>query len=269
MKISVLMGVYNCERTLGAAIESILAQTEADFELIICDDGSTDGTYALAEQYAKRDGRIVLLQNPANQGLSKTLNVCLLHAKGEYVARMDGDDVCCAHRFATQLAFLQDNAQYAFVSSAMSMFDERGIWGRTRPVSAPAPKDFKRDTPFCHAPVMMRRKVLEEVGGYGEDEWLLRVEDYHLWVKLYEAGYRGYNLQEPLYLVREDREAAARRTFRARVNQARVQLFAIKALHLPLPYVFYCVPTLILGFIPKWLYRALHQTRYAHKEDEI
>lgn len=268
MKISVLMGVYNCERTLGAAIESILAQTEADFELIICDDGSTDGTYALAEQYAKRDLRIVLLQNPTNQGLSKTLNFCLSHAKGEYVARMDGDDVCCAHRFATQLAFLQENVQYAFVSSAMFMFDESGIWGRTRPVSAPGLRDFKRDTPFCHAPVMMRREALEAVGGYGEDLWLSRVEDYHLWVKLYAAGYRGYNLQEPLYLVREDRGAVARRTFRYRVNQARVQLYAIKALHLPVTYALYCIPTLLLGLIPRWLYRTLHHRRYARKEDE-
>lgn len=268
MKISVLMGVYNCERTLGAAIESILTQTEADFELIICDDGSTDGTYALAEQYAKRDLRIVLLQNPNNQGLSKTLNFCLSHAKGEYIARMDGDDMCCSHRFATQLTFLQDHAQYAFVSSAMSMFDERGIWGQNHPKPAPASRDFKRDTPFCHAPVMIRRQALEAVGGYGEDVWLFRVEDYHLWVKMYAAGYRGYNLETPLYMVREDRGAAARRTFRCRVNQARVQLFAIKALHLPVTYAFYCVPTLILGLIPKWLYRALHQKRYAHKEDE-
>ena len=268
MKISVLMGMYNCEATLGEAIESILAQTEPDFELILCDDGSTDGTYALAEQYAKKDARIVLLQNPSNQGLNQTLNNCLAHAQGTYVARMDGDDKCLSHRFATQLAFLESHPEYALVSSAMSMFDEQGIWGRNFPKEQPSVRDFKRDTPFCHAPVMMRREALQAVGGYSVDQKLLRVEDYHLWVKMYAAGYRGYNLQEPLYLVREDRAAAARRKFRYRVNQARVQLFAIKALHLPVYYALYCIPTLVLGLVPQFVYHMLHRARYGRKGED-
>lgn len=263
MKISVLMGIYNCEDTLAEAIESILAQTQADFELIMCDDGSTDGTYALAQAYAQRDARIVLLQNPSNLGLNQTLNHCLARATGDYVARMDGDDMCLAHRFATQLAFLEQHPEYALVSSGMSMFDEQGIWGQAVCPEKPQPRDFKRATPFFHAPVMIRREAILAVDGYSVDKKLLRVEDYHLWVKLYAAGYRGYNLQEPLYLVREDRAAAARRKFKYRVNQARVQIFAIKQLHLPLYYVLYCIPTLILGLIPQFLYRFLHRTKYA------
>lgn len=265
MKISVLMGIYNCEKTLGEAIESILAQTEADFELIMCDDGSTDGTYAMAQAYAERDKRIVLLQNPSNQGLNITLNNCLVHAQGKYIARMDGDDRCVPHRFATQLAFLEGHPEYAFVSSAMSMFDEQGIWGRNYPKAAPTERDFKRDTPFCHAPVMIRKEALDAVGGYSVDKLLLRVEDYHLWVKLYAAGYRGYNLDEPLYLVRENRAAETRRKFKYRINQAYVQLFAIKSLHLPLYYVLYCIPTLVLGLVPQFVYRILHRARYSRK----
>ncbi len=268
MKISVLMGIYNCESTLAEAIDSILAQTEPDFELILCDDGSSDGTYALAEQYAARDSRIVLLRNPSNQGLNQTLNNCLAVAKGEYIARMDGDDACLPHRFAAQLAFLESHPEYAFVSSAMSMFDEQGIWGRNHPKAAPTKLDFKRDTPFCHAPVMIRREAIEAVDGYSVDKKLLRVEDYHLWVKMYATGYRGYNLDEPLYLVREDRAAAARRKFKYRVNQARVQIFAIRALHLPARYVLYCIPTLILGLIPQGVYRMLHRRRYNKEEAE-
>ena len=268
MKISVLMGIYNCESTLAEAIDSILAQTEPDFELILCDDGSTDGTYALAKQYAQRDARIVLLKNPSNLGLNQTLNNCLAVARGDYIARMDGDDTCVPHRFTTQLAFLESHPEYAFVSSAMSMFDEQGIWGRNHPKAMPTERDFKRDTPFCHAPVMMRREAIEAVDGYSVDKKLLRVEDYHLWVKMYAAGYRGYNLDEPLYLVREDRAAAARRKFKYRVNQARVQMFAIKALHLPVWYVLYCIPTLILGLTPQFVYRILHKCRYARGEAE-
>ena len=262
MKISVLMGIYNCEQTLAEAIDSILAQTEPDFELILCDDGSTDGTYAVAKRYAEADGRILLLQNPSNQGLNQTLNNCLAVARGEFIARMDGDDACVPHRFATQLAFLQEHPEYAFVSSAMLMFDGAGTWGRNHPVAQPALGSFAKKTPFCHAPVMIRREALLAVEGYSVDKGLLRVEDYHLWVKLYAAGYRGYNLDEPLYLVREDRAAAARRKFKYRINQARVQCFAIKALHLPWYYVIYCAPTLILGLLPKCVYRALHRSRY-------
>lgn len=268
MKISVLMGIYNCEKTLGEAIESILAQTEADFELIMCDDGSTDGTYAVAQAYSERDKRIVLLQNPSNQGLNITLNNCLAQAQGKYIARMDGDDRCVPHRFATQLAFLESHPEYAFVSSAMSMFDEQGIWGRNHPVATPSLRSFAKKTPFCHAPVMMRREALEAVGGYSVEKTLLRVEDYHLWIKLYAAGYRGYNLDQPLYLVREDRAAAARRKFKYRINQARVQLFAIKALHLPAYCVLYCIPTLVLGLVPQFVYRILHRARYARKGAE-
>ncbi len=266
MKISVLMGIYNCEDTLGEAIDSILAQTEPDFELILCDDGSTDGTCAVAQSYAARDARIVLLQNPSNQGLNQTLNNCLARAQGDYIARMDGDDRCCAHRFATQLAFLEAHPEFAFVSSAMSMFDGQGIWGRNYPIEQPTKRDFKRTPPFCHAPVMIRREALEAVGGYSVDPKLLRVEDYHLWVKLYAAGYRGYNLSEPLYLVREDSAAAARRKFKYRINQARVQLFAVKALHLPAYYAVYCVPTLVLGLMPRFVYRMLHRARYQGRE---
>ena len=266
MKISVLMGIYNCESTLAEAIDSILAQTEPDFELILCDDGSTDGTYALAEQYAKCDARIVLLRNPSNLGLNQTLNHCLAVAKGEYIARMDGDDRCVPHRFATQLAFLETHPEYALVSSAMSMFDGQGIWGRNHPAAQPTLRSFAKKTPFCHAPVMIRREAIEAVGGYSVDDKLLRVEDYHLWVKLYAAGYRGYNLDEPLYLVREDRAAAARRKFKYRINQVRVQLFAIKALHLPAWCALYCIKTLLLGLIPKFMYRALHRARYGRKE---
>ena len=269
MKISVLMGIYNCEQTLAAALDSVLAQTEQDFELILCDDGSTDGTYALAEQYARRDARIVLLQNSSNQGLNQTLNTCLFHAKGEYIARMDGDDICAAHRFATQLAFLEQHEAYAFVSSAMAMFDEHGVWGRTYPKPAPAARDFKRDTPFSHAPVMIRREAIEAVGGYTVDQRLLRVEDFHLWVKLYAKGYRGYNLEEPLYLVREDRASASRKKCKYRLNQVRVQLYAIKVLRLPCYYVLYCIPTLLLGLMPKWLYRALHRAKYKQKGERV
>ena len=91
-KVSIIMGIYNCAATLPEAIDSILAQTFSDWQLVLCDDGSKDSTYTVAESYQEKfPNKIVLLQNERNMGLNHTLNRCLQIANGEYVARMDGD----------------------------------------------------------------------------------------------------------------------------------------------------------------------------------
>ena len=93
-KISVLMGIYNCADTLPQAVASIQKQTYPNWELILCDDGSSDHTYEVAQALAAKDDRIVLLHNDRNLGLNQTLNACLAVATGDYIARMDGDDDC-------------------------------------------------------------------------------------------------------------------------------------------------------------------------------
>ena len=104
-KISVLMGIYNCADTLPQAVASIQKQTYPNWELILCDDGSSDHTYEVAQALAAKDDRIVLLHNDRNLGLNQTLNACLAVATGDYIARMDGDDDCVPVRFEQQLAF--------------------------------------------------------------------------------------------------------------------------------------------------------------------
>ena len=102
-EISVIMGMYNCADTLSEAIESILNQTMKEWELIMCDDGSSDATYEVAELYRKRyPEKMILLRNRENRGLNYTLNRCLKAAKGKYIARMDGDDICLPERFAAE-----------------------------------------------------------------------------------------------------------------------------------------------------------------------
>ena len=106
-KVSVIMGLYNCEATLPRALDSILEQTLAPWQLVLCDDGSTDQTYAVAKAYAQRyPEKTVLLRNPSNMGLAYTLNRCLEASTGEYVARMDGDDISLPTRLETEAAFL-------------------------------------------------------------------------------------------------------------------------------------------------------------------
>ena len=261
-RVSVLMGIYNCAATLPEAIDSILAQTYTDYELILCDDGSRDDTCAVAEAYRQRyPEKIVLLKNDRNRGLNYTLNHCLAHARGEFVARMDGDDLCAPDRFEKELRALESHPEMAVVSTNMEYFDEGGTWGRSKVREFPEKADFMAGTPFCHAPCMMRRQILTRIGGYTDDPRYLRVEDFDLWVKLYAAGYRGMNLAEPLYRMRDDRNAAGRRKYRYRINEARVICKAVRLLKLPARNYIRALRPILVGLLPMWLYRKLHKTR--------
>ena len=126
-KVSIIMGIYNCAPTLPEAVDSILAQTFTDWQLVLCDDGSLDDTYAVAARYqAAYPEKVVLLQNERNMGLNHTLNRCLAAATGEYVARMDGDDISLPTRLEKEAAFLDAHPEYAIVSTPMIFFDENG-----------------------------------------------------------------------------------------------------------------------------------------------
>ena len=223
-KVSILMGIYNCAPTLREAVDSILSQTFTDWELILCEDGSKDETYAIAREYRRQyPDRIVLLRNEKNMGLNHTLNRCLQAASGEYCARMDGDDISLPERF-----------------------DEQGEWGRNQMIECPQKEDFIHHSPVhCHAPCMIRREAYLAVGGYTEDLRMLRFEDVNLWYKLYAAGYRGYNLSEPLYMMRDGREAAGRRSLRSRMNGVYVTYVGFRLFHYP----WYMYRFVVLDFI--------------------
>lgn len=259
-KISVIMGIYNCADTLEDAIESILKQTETSWELILCDDGSSDETYKVAEKYqSEYPDKIVLLKNDRNRGLNYTLNQCLKEAHGTYIARMDGDDRCTENRFELEMNVLENEKDIAIVSSDMEFFDETGCWGSVSHPEYPQKRDFVRGTPFCHAPCMVRKEAYDRVGGYSEANWLLRVEDYHLWVKMYAAGYKGKNIQLPLYQMRDDRNAYARRKFRYRINEVAVKVYLVDALQLPKWMTVYALRPIIVGLLPTKLYDILHK----------
>ena len=137
-KVSIIMGIYNCADTLEEAVDSILEQSFTDWELIMCDDGSTDRTLELARQYiVKYPDKFIILQNEKNQGLNYTLNHCLKYAQGEYVARMDGDDLSLPERFEKEVAFLDNHPEYAIVSTPMIFFDEKGDWGCSKAIEVP------------------------------------------------------------------------------------------------------------------------------------
>lgn len=257
--VSVLMAVYNCEETLDEAVQAILNQTYTNWELILYDDCSADNTYNKCVEYEKKDSRIHAYKNEKNLTLAPTLNNCLKHAKGLYTARMDGDDVCDPTRFEKQVAFLDNHPQYAVVSCMMEMYDEQGVFGMARFPEKPDKEFLGITSPVCHAGCMMRKEVLLELGGYNISEEAKRIEDYDLWFRLYKAGYKAYNIQETLYSMRDDRNAAKRRNFKNRINEYKLRRKICKTFKLPIKYRLMSYRPIILGLMPSFIYNILHK----------
>ncbi|MEG0643127.1 MAG: glycosyltransferase [Clostridia bacterium] len=259
-KISVIMGIFNCDKYLKESIESLLSQTYSNFEIIMCDDGSTDDTYKIANEFVnKYPNKIKLLKNDKNMGLNYTLNLCLKEAEGTYIARQDGDDISLPNRLKKEVEILDSNEQYSLVSTNMIFFDESGDWGQSHVKELPSKYDFVKSTPFCHAPCMIRKSVFNDVGGYTVEKELLRVEDLHLWFKIYEKGYIGYNIQQALYKMRDDRDAYKRRKFKYRINEARVKFKGFKSLNIPFKYYIFILRPIIVGLLPRFIYDIVHR----------
>ena len=266
-RISVLMGIYNCADTLPEAIDSILNQTVQDFELILCDDGSVDDTCAVAQRYQKQHpDKIVLLKNEKNLGLNLTLNRCLAVAKGEFIARMDGDDLCDPTRFEKELAVLEARPDVAFVGTDIYLFDSQGVWGVSRLLEEPDKNSFSKGNPFRHGSCMGRKAAFDAMGGYSEDPRVVRVEDFHLWIRIYEAGMKGINLPQPLYSLRSDLNATARRRLKARLNEAYVTGCAISRLKLAKWRYLLTLRPIILGLLPRGVYLKLHRKKLGIKQ---
>lgn len=260
-RISVIMGIYNCAHTLAEALDSLLAQTYQDFKVIMCNDGSNDDTYKIAASYAASNPKkFVLINNERNMGLNYTLNHCLKYADTEFVARMDGDDISLPSRFEKEINFLDEHPEITIVSSPMIYFDEDGDFRNGGGIEKyPTKNDFINGTPFCHAPCMVRTEAYKAVGGYSVDHKLLRVEDYHLWFKMYAKGYRGYVFPEPLYKMRDDRNATARRNWRNRINEFHVRRIGYRMLNIPFYKRISMFRPLIVAILPTSLYNFLHR----------
>ncbi|WP_094603517.1 Putative glycosyltransferase EpsE [Sporomusa silvacetica DSM 10669] len=260
--VSVIMGIYNCEATLKESIDSIINQTYTNWELVLCDDGSTDTTFKIAQQYAsKYQGKIKLLKNEKNLGLAATLNHCLQYATGEYIARMDGDDISLPERFEKQVAFLSANPEYQVVGTQMISFDETGEKGIKYAVEKPDKSYLLYNTPFAHATIMMRRTAYEQLGGYRVHKEVTHCEDVDLWFRFYKAGFTGYNLQIPLYKVRESLKDFKRRKFLYSLNAAIVCYKGFKLLGYPAKDYIFLLKPIISGLIPSPIMKLYHNYR--------
>lgn len=189
-KVSIIMSVYNGERYLKNAVDSILNQTFTDFEFIVLDDCSQDESWAILSDYAIRDRRIRLLKNRQNMGLTKSLNRGLHLAQGKYIARQDADDVSLPTRFEKQTAWLESHPETVLISSEIQRIKPDGNFGQVT-ARACASELLPWHLLFHnhlggHSQVMFRRQPVLELGGYNEA--YRYSQDYELWCRLAKIG---------------------------------------------------------------------------------
>ena len=178
------MSVYNGERYLHEAVESILNQTFSDFEFIIIDDGSTDTTWKILNEYAQKDNRIILIKNNNNIGITRSLNKGLKVAKSQYIARMDADDVSLPDRLLKQITFMEAHPEIGVLGTWVECIDENNVMlEKWHMPTSPALIRWSLIFGNCvaHPTVMMRHEIIKQLGYY--DTNIHYAQDYDLWVR--------------------------------------------------------------------------------------
>lgn len=224
--ISVVMPVYNCAPYIEEAIESILDQTFYDFELIIIDDASTDGTRNSIKKYT--DPRIKIVHKTVNCGVSSATNDGFRLAKGKYIARMDGDDISVKDRFEKQVAILENNPDI-FVCSGWIQYI--GLWDgviKYKEKHSEIITQLLVSCSICMGSSMFRRK---ELSGYFYNENKSSGEDYDFWTRVAWLG-KMYNIQEVLLLYRiHPQQASQVHKQQQQIDDIRIKLYLFKKLN--------------------------------------
>lgn len=254
------MGVYNGEKTVVRALNSILNGTYTDIEVIVCDDASTDRSAELIKEIA--DERLALLENDKNEGLGYALNKCLKVAKGEYIARMDADDFSLPDRLEKQLEFLSDNRKYDFCGADAYLMWEGKRWGKISYPKNPDKDLLLKRCPFIHPTMFFKREALEAVGGYASEKKYIRCEDYELYFRLYEKGFCGGNLNEALLEYSEPPYDVKKHTFKSRRNERRVRREGARRLKAGFKGYLMSFYPILLYFMPNFLYKRLRNKKW-------
>ncbi len=193
------MSVYNGERFLSESIDSILCQTYKDYEFIIVDDGSADNSFRILDRYAKENQNIKIIRNDSNIGLTKSLNKALLFAKGNYIARMDADDISINNRFEKQIYLFENNANIGLVSCNSIVIDENGHNVKNVIMPSNINSLIRKRNYLVHGSVIIRKDVIDQLGGY--DEEMRYAQDYEMWLRV-SNNYKICCINEYLYKCR-------------------------------------------------------------------
>lgn len=264
-KVSVIMGVYNCKDfdSLNRSVNSIIEQTFSDWEFLICNDGSDNDTLEQLEKIAQKDPRICILSYKGNKGLNHALNKCLSKAQGMYIARQDDDDISKPMRFEKQVHFLDSHPEYMLVGTCADVFNEEGIWGKYLVPEMPTKNDFYWNSPFMHPTIMARKSAYDALNGYRCAKETRRCEDIDLFMRLYAAGMKGYNIQEKLYEYYMDNARNVKyRSMQYRIDEAVVKFKGYKAMGNLLGGLPYVLKPILVGLLPQRLMYEIKKKSY-------
>ena len=209
--VPVLMPCYNAMPFLEDALESIVTQTYRNLEILCINDGSSDNTREILEQFAKNDDRIKVVNNEVNLKLIGTLNNGVSLAKGEYIARMDADDVCLPERIEKQLKYLLETDSDVVGCNAFSINEKGEIIGNHQLKNLSANESTFASflfTPLIHPTVLGKRAVFQD-NRYLKEEKALHTEDYELWCRLIIKGYKISNLEDRLFKLRVNSQSVS------------------------------------------------------------
>ena len=257
-KISVIMSVYNAQSFLDEAIKSILNQSFSDFEFLIIDDCSNDDSKKIVDLFALKDERIKAFSNTKNLRLTKNLNKLIQMSNGEYIARMDADDISLSERFNEQIKYFENHPEVDIVGTFSENISNDGTVTGERKVPVTHKEIVKllpKLNPLSHPTVMFRASALKQIGGY--DERYKTSQDFHLWYKAIGSGLKINNIPSVLFQYRMDDDYTARKSFQYRLNEFKIKLDGYKLIKLPWYKYHYALISLILAFVPPFLFSQL------------
>lgn len=271
-RVSVLMSVYNGIEHFDKAIPSLLQQTLQDFELLIVDDCSDDGTSEKLDEVAAQDARIKVLHSESRLGLARAVNWALRLSKGQYVARQDFDDESYPQRLEKQAEFLETHPEVGLVGSYYVIDDRRRNerYIRKWPIEdAKIRNTMAKAIPFAHTLVMLRKEALEQAGGIAE---VSNITDLRTWIQVGKVGWKFANIPEVLGVHYVYEESFWHRTFSYKQRQrelAKVQAEAVLTLHLGLWRLIFPFARLFYSLFPDSVKRSIRRVLAGSKEEDI
>ena len=262
-KVSIIMGAYNCENIVSKSIESVIDQSYENWELIICDDASTDKTYNVINKYAKLDSRIKLIRNKTNKRLAQSLNNCLEIANGKYIARIDADDYYTKDKLNVQVKYMEENPELDVTGTGRYLYnDEEGDYAIVKPIENPSKKTLLTGSPFAHPTIMMKKEVYDSIGGYTVSKATMRCEDLDLWFKFYEKDYIGKNIQKPLLHYHLCEDDYKKRTVKAAVGTSKIMYSGFKRIGVPWYKYILIIRPILSSIVPHKLLYKYHKNKY-------
>ena len=207
--VSVVTTVYNCEKFIKESIDSIISQSFRDFELILVNDGSTDGTRDICISYTS-DKRVIFIDNDNNKKIPTRRNQGISYAKGRYIAIHDGDDVSLPFRLEKQVNLLEGSKSVFCVGSHAIQIDPEGNETHIMDYPPETHEQIVHDTvdktinPMIDPTTMFNRRIFNFLGGYTLDRRFWLVPDFNLWIRALKLGFKFANIQEPLIKYRHN-----------------------------------------------------------------